>query len=86
MRKTDINQTLNTVYGMIPFLLQMPENKMWLDYDKEADVLYINFKKPQRATDSEMLKNGIIIRYKNEDVVGLTILDASKRNEAPVFH
>ena len=30
------------------------------DYDKEADVLYINFKRPQKATDSEMLENGVL--------------------------
>ncbi|MFH0812679.1 MAG: DUF2283 domain-containing protein [Pseudomonadota bacterium] len=32
---------------------------MWVDYDKEADVLYISCKRPQRATDSEMLDNGV---------------------------
>ncbi|MGB9699849.1 MAG: DUF2283 domain-containing protein [Thermodesulfobacteriota bacterium] len=49
---------------------------MWIDYDKAADVLYINFKKPQKATDAEMLKNGILIRHRGDEVVGLTILEA----------
>mgnify|MGYP002067002411 CR=1 FL=1 len=52
---------------------------MWLDYDKEADVLYINFKKPQRATDSEMLKNGVLLRSRDAELVGITIMEASKR-------
>jgi len=75
-----INQAINQISGMLPFLLNMPEKKFWLDYDSEADVLYVNFTKPQRATDSEMLKNGILVRYKDSDVVGFTVLDASKRN------
>ncbi|MDA8273560.1 MAG: DUF2283 domain-containing protein [Deltaproteobacteria bacterium] len=28
---------------------------MWIDYDDEADVLYISFKKPKQATNSEIL-------------------------------
>ena len=57
----------------------MPETKVWVDYDKEADVLYISFKRPQHATDSEMLQNGILLRYKGEELVGITVLNASKR-------
>ena len=52
---------------------------LWSSYDAEADVLYINFKKPSRATDSELTDEDVIIRYEGEDVIGLTILHASKR-------
>ena len=52
---------------------------MWIDYDKQADVIYINFIRPQKATDSEMLKGGNLIRYRGDQVVGLTILEASQR-------
>jgi len=76
---SELNNTLNEVYTIIPHLLNISEKQMWLDYDNEADVLYVNFKKPQKATDSEMLENGVLVRYKDKDVVGLTILDASKR-------
>ncbi len=62
-----------------PYLLKFPYRKLWIDYDKEADVLYINFKRPQRATDSEMMKNGILLRYRDNELVGVTILDASQR-------
>lgn len=62
-----------------PYLLKFPYRKMWIDYDKEADVLYINFKKPQKATDSEMTKKGILLRYRDNELVGITILDASQR-------
>ena len=66
--------------SIIPHLLKMSRQKIWIDYDKEVDVLYVNYKKPQRATDSEMLNNGVIVRYCDEEIVGLTILDASHRN------
>jgi len=52
---------------------------MWIDYDQEGDALYISFKRPQRATDSEMLENGILFRCRDDELVGITILDASKR-------
>jgi uncharacterized protein YuzE len=47
--------------------------------DEEADVLYVNFKKPSHADDSELTDDDIIIRYENEQVVGMTILNASHR-------
>jgi len=53
---------------------------MWIDYDKEADVLYIGFDRPQRATDTAMSPDGILHRYRGEKLVGLTILEASKRH------
>jgi uncharacterized protein YuzE len=43
-------------------------------------VLYISFKRPQKATDTEMTKDGILIRYKDDEIVGITILEASKRS------
>ena len=52
---------------------------LWLDYDAEADALYVNFQKPQRATESELLDNGVIVRYRGEKLVGMVIFDASKR-------
>ncbi|MEA2038495.1 MAG: DUF2283 domain-containing protein [Thermodesulfobacteriota bacterium] len=42
-------------------------------------MLYINFKKPSNATDSELINDDVIIRYESENVIGLTILHASKR-------
>ncbi len=73
------NDMIMGLFHITPYLLKLPEPKMWIDYDKEADVLYISFKRPQKATDTEMLKNGILVRYRGDKVVGLTILDASKR-------
>lgn len=70
---------LEEVFKATPHLLKFPVAKMWIDYDKEADVLYISFNRPQKATDSEMLENGILLRYKDDELVGITVLEASKR-------
>jgi uncharacterized protein YuzE len=56
-----------------------PKRYLWSSYDEEADVLYINFKKPSYATDSELTDDDVIIRYQGKDIIGLTILHASKR-------
>jgi uncharacterized protein YuzE len=41
--------------------------------------LYINFKKPSHATDSELTDDDILVRYEGEEVFGLTVMHASKR-------
>ncbi|MEW6067250.1 MAG: DUF2283 domain-containing protein [Nitrospirota bacterium] len=79
MATTEINKTLKEVNEIVAHFIKMPETKMWIDYDKDADVLYISFKRPQTATDSEMLENGTLLRYKGDELVGITIMDASKR-------
>ena len=42
-------------------------------------MIYINFKKPSNPDDSELTDDDIIVRYEGEEIVGLTILHASKR-------
>ncbi len=64
---------------LLPVLKEAPQGNVWLSYDSEADVLYINFKKPGIATDSELTDNGVIIRYEGDAIIGFTILHASQR-------
>lgn len=64
---------------MIPAVKYAPSQYLWSSYDAEADVLYINFKKPSKATDSELTDDDVIIRYEGKKIVGLTIMNASKR-------
>jgi len=52
---------------------------VWLDYDKEADVLYLSLRKPQRTTETSELDNGTLVRKDGNDIVGTTFLNASKR-------
>lgn len=67
------------ILNLVPELLEVPYSRIWTAYDKEADVLYINFKKPSHADDSELRENDIIIRYEKGEIIGITILNASKR-------
>ena len=64
---------------LIPAVSASPDRILWVSYDHEADTLYINFKKPARATDSELTDDDVIVRYQGDEVVGMTILHASQR-------
>ncbi len=74
-----IPDVIRSVTRAVPLLLTFPSRRFWVDYDAEADVLYISFQRPQKATETEMTDEGILIRYRGKDLVGITILDASKR-------
>jgi len=63
---------IEKVIGGLPELLALSP-KVWVDYDEEADVLYISFRKPQRATDSQ-LEEGVVYHYDGAQLVGITIL------------
>ena len=80
MAKQTLSEAILKELGQIaPFLARMPAQKLVVDYDREADVLYVSFRRPQKATDSELRDDGILVRYRGDEVVGVTILEASKR-------
>lgn len=60
-------------------MLKLSIQHVWLDYDKEADVLYISFRRPQRANKTFEMDNDILIRKEGRNIVGITILNASSR-------
>ena len=76
---TVTERDLKAIVSNVSGFLKIPAKHYWVDFDQEADVLYISFRKPQHATDSEMRDDGVIIRKRRDEVVGLTILDASQR-------
>ena len=65
--------------ALLPALRETPTGSLWSSYDAAADVLYINFKRPAKATDSDLTEDDIIMRYEDGELVGVTILHASKR-------
>ncbi len=75
MAMTDIQDFLK----LIPAVNKTPQHSLWLTYDAEADTLYVNFKKPSIATDSEMTEDDVIVRYEDGEVIGYTVLHASTR-------
>ena len=57
---------------------KLPAKKLWLDYDPEADVLYVSLNRPQKATETVDLEDeGVLLRYRDKELVGITVLDAS---------
>ena len=71
--------TIDRCMQLIPAVKHSPNHYLWSSYDAEADVLYVNFKKPSHADDSELTDDDVIIRYEQGEVIGLTILNASQR-------
>jgi uncharacterized protein YuzE len=70
---------LQSYLKFLPTVQRAPRQSVWLTYDHEADVMYINFKKPGVATDSELTDNDVIIRYEGDEIIGFTVLHASQR-------
>ena len=78
-KRPSVAKTLEEISAALPHLIRLPNGKAWIDYDEEADVLYVSLKRPQKATDTEFLEDkGIILRYKGKELVGVTVLDASR--------
>jgi len=72
-------QMVQTVTQAVPLLLKFPMEHFSVDYDKEADILYISFRRPQKATDTRVTDEGLLLRYQGKELVGITILEASSR-------
>lgn len=73
--------TAEEVEQLTKLTVNSPHKYVWTSYDAEADVLYVNFKKPSVATDSELTDDDIIVRYEGDEIIGLTVLHASKRTK-----
>ena len=70
-------EELKEIQSALPYFLK--HKSVWASYDSDSDVLYLHFKKPNNADNSEMTDDEIIVRYENNEIIGLTILNASKR-------
>mgnify|MGYP000061765695 CR=1 FL=1 len=72
-------KSINHLLKATSHLIRLPQKHMWLDYDEGADVLYVHFEETPSSNHSEMRDDGIILDYREKELVGLTILDASQR-------
>lgn len=70
---------IKTCLGLSADIMRLPVEHIWVDYDKEADVLYLSFRKPQRAKTTVEAHDDILIRKDGSKIVGITILNASTR-------
>jgi uncharacterized protein YuzE len=71
--------TVQKYLKFLPTVKDAPQRAVWLTYDQEADVMYVNFQKPSVATDSELTDDDVIIRYHKDEIIGFTVLHASQR-------
>ncbi len=56
------------------------KQSFWMSYDAEADVMYVNFSYPPKAaTYSEAMDNDIIVRYQDEELIGITVTAVSSQ-------
>jgi uncharacterized protein YuzE len=67
------------IFKALPYIRKTGAKHVWFDIDEEADVLYITFEKPQNATDTDILENGVFLRLRDKKVVGITITNFSKK-------
>lgn len=72
-------ELVKTCLGLSSDLTKLLVDHMWIDYDKEADVLYLSFRRPQRAKKTIERDDDILIRQDGNKIVGITILNASTR-------
>ena len=70
---------MNDYLRFLPTLQDIPTGNVWLNYDTEVDVLYVNFTKSTAADDSELTDDDVILRYYGEELIGFTVLHASQR-------
>jgi len=68
---------IQDIKNMLPYFLKY--KKIWVDYDKEVDIMYMHFKKPNHADNSEVTDDDMIIRYEKGEIIGVSLLNASKR-------
>jgi len=62
-------------------MVKLSAQQVWIDYDREADVLYMSFRKPQRATKTIEIEEDVLIRKDGRDIVGITVINASTLGE-----
>ncbi len=62
-------------------LVKLVPEKVDVEYDEEGDALYVTFGPETVADDSESTDNDILLRYKGDRIIGLTILHFSEREK-----
>jgi len=50
-----------------------------VEYDEKGDVLYIAFSHDTVADESELTDKDVLVRYKGNKIIGLTVLHFSER-------
>lgn len=70
---------VKNIFQAVPYIRKIGAKHIWFDFDEEADVLYISLERPQNATDTDILEDGVFLRLRGKKVVGITITNLSKK-------
>jgi uncharacterized protein YuzE len=74
------NEIIQTCLTLSSGLIKLQVKHLWIDYDQEADVLYLGFRRPQKAIKTVEMDDGdVLVRTGGDDIVGITIMNASTR-------
>lgn len=73
------NDMVQACLSLSADLIKLPIKNIWVDYDKEVDVLYLSFRKPQRCKETIETDDDVLIRTDGDEIVGITIMNASTR-------
>jgi uncharacterized protein YuzE len=70
---------VSEILKALPYIKKTGAKHLWFDFDEEADILYISLERPQRASDTDFLEDGVLLRVRGKKLVGITITNISKR-------
>jgi len=73
------NEMIQACLALSSDLVKLPFKHIWVDYDEEADALYLSFRKPQRAKKTVEMSDDVLIRTDEDEIVGITIMNARAR-------
>lgn len=68
---------VSEVLRALPRSAHIPSERFWVDYDRQGDVLYLSFNRPQRATDTRPAGEHFLLRFRGRRLVGVTVQHAS---------
>src|SRR5438067_1100610 len=74
-KRSAVAQAIDNISDALPHLIRLPQRKAWIDYDEEADVLYIGLKRPQKATDTIF----ILVKSRQIEYTAAKFLDRETR-------
>lgn len=77
MKKQMIENLQKALPSVFSAMKTQGKSHLTIDYDKEADVIYFNFDTNNIADDSEIYNDDIVVRKRNNDIIGITVLHAS---------
>lgn len=79
MALINLSENLSVFLNLATVVRHSPNGRLQASYDEDGDVLYVHFGDPRPATDSELADDDIILRYDGGEIIGITILHASRR-------